>query len=224
MLEHNEAHMNETQAAAIDAVYDAVLAGDIPGAPGLVQAALDAGLEPEVILNEGMIGAMAEVGAQYECGDIYVAEMFVSAKALQAALVVLRPHLRSANVQAKGKVVLGTVKGDMHDIGKNLVGMMLEGAGFDVQDLGADVHPSKFVAAVEATQPDVVALSALLTTTMPSMKATIDALATAGLRPQVKIMIGGAPVNQEYADVIGADGYAQDASQAAALAKALIGR
>jgi 5-methyltetrahydrofolate--homocysteine methyltransferase len=112
----------------------------------------------------------------------------------------------------------------MHDIGKNLVGMMLEGAGFDVQDLGADVHPSKFVAAVEATQPDVVALSALLTTTMPSMKATIDALATAGLRPQVKIMIGGAPVNQEYADVIGADGYAQDASQAAALAKALIGR
>jgi 5-methyltetrahydrofolate--homocysteine methyltransferase len=215
--------MNEAQEAAIDAVYDAVLEGDIPGAPGLVQAALAAGLEPETILNEGMIAAMAEVGNRYECGDIYVAEMFTSAKTLQAALAVLRPHLRTANVQAKGKVVLGTVKGDMHDIGKNLVGMMLEGAGFDVEDLGADVHPSRFVTAVEASQPAVVALSALLTTTMPSMKSTVDALAAAGLRQRVKIMIGGAPVNQAYADAIGADGYAQDASQAAALAKSLMG-
>jgi 5-methyltetrahydrofolate--homocysteine methyltransferase len=215
--------MNEQQEAAIDAIYDAVLEGDIPGAPALVQTALDADLEPEIILNEGMIAAMAEVGVRYECGDIYVAEMFISAKTLQGALSVLRPHLRSANVQAKGKVVLGTVKGDMHDIGKNLVAMMLEGAGFDVQDLGADVHPSKFVEAVSASQPDVVALSALLTTTMPSMKSTIDALAAAGLRDRVKIMVGGAPVNQNYADAIGADGYAQDASQAAALAKSLIG-
>ncbi len=215
--------MNDQQAAAIDAIYDAVLGGDIPGAPKLVQAALELGVEAETILNEGMIAAMAEVGVQYECGDIYVAEMFISAKALQAALAVLRPHLRSANVQAKGKVVLGTVKGDMHDIGKNLVAMMLEGAGFDVQDLGADVHPSKFVEAVGASHPDVVALSALLTTTMPSMKSTIDALAAAGLRDRVKIMVGGAPVNQDYADAIGADGYAQDASQAAALAKSLIG-
>jgi 5-methyltetrahydrofolate--homocysteine methyltransferase len=214
--------MNEVQEIAIDAVYDAVLQGDIPGAPARVQAALDVGLDPETILNEGMIAAMAEVGAQYECGDIYVAEMFISAKTLQGALAVLRPHLRSANVQAKGKVVLGTVKGDMHDIGKNLVSMMLEGAGFEVQDLGADVHPSKFVEAVAALQPQVVALSALLTTTMPSMKSTIDALTAAGLRDQVKIMVGGAPVNQVYADAIGADGYAQDASQAAALAKSLI--
>ena len=184
---------------------------------------LDAGLAPETILNDGMIAAMAEVGARYECGDIYVAEMFISAKTLQGALNVLRPHLRSANVQAKGKVVVGTVKGDMHDIGKNLVSMMLEGAGFDVLDLGSDVHPSKFVDAVSASDPDVVALSALLTTTMPSMKSTIDALAAAGLRDRVKVMVGGAPVNQEYADAIGADGYAQDASQAAALAKSLIG-
>ncbi len=215
--------MSDANEVILDAIFDAVLEGDIPGAPGLVQQALDAGLAPETILNEGMIAAMAEVGARYECGDIYVAEMFISAKTLQGALNVLRPHLRSANVQAKGKVVVGTVKGDMHDIGKNLVAMMLEGAGFDVLDLGSDVHPSKFVDAVSASDPDVIALSALLTTTMPSMKSTIDALAAAGLRDRVKVMVGGAPVNQEYADAIGADGYAQDASQAAALAKSLIG-
>ena len=215
--------MSETHEIILDAIFDAVLEGDIPGAPALVQQALDAGLAPETILNDGMIAAMAEVGARYECGDIYVAEMFISAKTLQGALNVLRPHLRSANVQAKGKVVVGTVKGDMHDIGKNLVAMMLEGAGFDVQDLGADVHPSKFVDAVNTSHPDLIALSALLTTTMPSMKSTIDALAAAGLRDRVKVMVGGAPVNQEYADAIGADGYAQDASQAAALAKSLIG-
>ncbi len=215
--------MSEANEAILDAIFDAVLEGNLPGAPVLVQQALDAGLAPETILNDGMIAAMAEVGARYECGDIYVAEMFISAKTLQGALNVLRPHLRSANVQAKGKVLVGTVKGDMHDIGKNLVAMMLEGAGFEVQDLGADVHPSKFVDAVNTSNPDVIALSALLTTTMPSMKSTIDALAAAGLRDRVKVMVGGAPVNQEYADAIGADGYAQDASQAAALAKSLIG-
>jgi 5-methyltetrahydrofolate--homocysteine methyltransferase len=215
--------MTDQQETILDSIFDAVLEGNIPGAPALVQQALDAGLAPETILNDGMIAAMAEVGARYECGDIYVAEMFISAKTLQGALNVLRPHLRSANVQAKGKVVVGTVKGDMHDIGKNLVAMMLEGAGFDVQDLGADVHPSKFVDAVNTSHPDLIALSALLTTTMPSMKSTIDALAAAGLRDRVKVMVGGAPVNQEYADAIGADGYAQDASQAAALAKSLIG-
>mgnify|MGYP000917407268 FL=1 len=215
--------MSEANEVILDAILDAVLEGDIPGAPGLVRQALEAGIAPETILNDGMIAAMAEVGARYECGDIYVAEMFISAKTLQAALNVLRPHLRSANVQAKGKVIVGTVKGDMHDIGKNLVAMMLEGAGFDVLDLGSDVHPSKFVDAVNASSPDVIALSAMLTTTMPSMKSTIDALAAAGLRERVKVMVGGAPVNQEYADAIGADGYAQDASQAAALAKSLIG-
>ena len=206
----------------LDAVYVAVLDGDIPGAPATVQAALDGGLDAETILREGMIAAMTKVGELYECGDFYVAEMFTSAKALQAALVVLRPLLQQAQVEAAGTVVIGTVKGDMHDIGKNLVTMMLEGAGYAVHDLGADVHPSRFVAAVTELQPDIVALSALLTTTMPSMQATIDALAAAGLRDRVKVMIGGAPVNEEYAEHIGADGYAQDASQAVALAKALM--
>ena len=206
----------------LDAIYAAVLDGDIPAAPGAVQAALDAGLGPEKILSEGMIAAMAKVGELYECGDFYVAEMFTSAKALQAALGILRPYLLQSQVQSAGTVVIGTVKGDMHDIGKNLVTMMLEGAGFTVYDLGPDVHPSRFVTAVQEHQPDVVALSALLTTTMPSMKTTIDALAAAGLRERVKIMVGGAPVNDEYARHIGADGYSPDASQAVNLAKSLM--
>jgi 5-methyltetrahydrofolate--homocysteine methyltransferase len=207
----------------LDELFATILDGDIPSAPGAVQAALDAGLGPQKILNEGMIAAMDRVGELYECGDYYVAEMFTSAKALQAALGVLRPHLQQSDVQAAGTVVIGTVKGDMHDIGKNLVGMMLEGAGFEIQDLGADVSPDKFVAAVRTHQPDVVALSALLTTTMPSMKATIEALKAAGVRDQVKIMVGGAPVNEAYAQQIGADGYSPDASQAVALAKSLLG-
>lgn len=206
----------------LDALFAAILDGDIPGAPGAVQAALDAGLEPERILNEGMIAAMSRVGELYECGDYYVAEMFTSAKALQAALAILRPRLLQSQVQAVGTVVIGTVKGDMHDIGKNLVTMMLEGAGFTVYDLGPDVHPSRFVTAVLEHKPDIVALSALLTTTMPAMQTTIDALAAAGLREQVKIIVGGAPVNNEYAEHIHADGYAPDASQAVTLAKALV--
>lgn len=210
------------QEELLDAVFDAVMDGDIPGAPATVQAALDGGLDAETILRDGMIAAMTRVGELYECGDYYVAEMFTSAKALQAALTVLRPMLQQSQVQATGTVVIGTVKGDMHDIGKNLVTMMLEGAGYAVHDLGADVHPSRFVAAVEEVHPDLVALSALLTTTMPSMQATIDALATAGVRERVKVMIGGAPVNEEYAEHIGADGYAQDASQAVSLANALM--
>lgn len=210
------------QEELLDAVFDAIMDGDIPGAPATVQAALDGGLDAETILRDGMIAAMTRVGELYECGDYYVAEMFTSAKALQAALTVLRPMLQQSQVQATGTVVIGTVKGDMHDIGKNLVTMMLEGAGYAVHDLGADVHPSRFVAAVEEVRPDLVAFSALLTTTMPSMQATIDALATAGLRERVKVMIGGAPVNEEYAEHIGADGYAQDASQAVSLANALM--
>lgn len=206
----------------LDELFATILDGDIPSAPGKVQAALDAGLRPEIILNEGMIAAMGRVGELYECGDYYVAEMFTSAKALQAALGVLRPHLLQSDVQAVGTVVIGTVKGDMHDIGKNLVTMMLEGAGFKVHDLGPDVHPSRFVDAVQEHKPDIVALSALLTTTMPAMQTTLDALAAAGLRQQVKVIVGGAPVNDEYAEHIHADGYAPDASQAVALAKALM--
>jgi 5-methyltetrahydrofolate--homocysteine methyltransferase len=206
----------------LDAIFTAILDGDIPGAPGAVQAALDAGLNAEKILNEGMIASMNRVGELYECGDYYVAEMFTSAKALQAALGVLRPHLQQSQVQSAGTVVIGTVKGDMHDIGKNLVTMMLEGAGFTVHDLGPDVHPSRFVSAVLEHRPEIVALSALLTTTMPAMKTTIDALVAAGLRAQVKIIVGGAPVNDEYARHISADGYAPDASQAVSLARTLM--
>ena len=206
----------------LDELFATILDGDIPSAPGKVQAALGAGLSPETILNEGMIAAMTRVGELYECGDYYVAEMFTSAKALQAALGVLRPHLLQSDVQAVGTVVIGTVKGDMHDIGKNLVAMMLEGAGFKVHDLGPDVHPSRFVTAVLEHKPDIVALSALLTTTMPAMQTTIDALAAAGLRDQIKIIVGGAPVNDEYAEHIHADGYASDASQAVTLAKAMM--
>lgn len=206
----------------LDSIFAAILDGDIPAAPRAVQAALDAGLSAETILNEGMIAAMSRVGELYEAGDYYVAEMFTSAKALQAGLSILRPHLQNSKVQAAGTVVIGTVKGDMHDIGKNLVAMMLEGAGFQVYDLGPDVHPSRFVNAVLEHKPDIVALSALLTTTMPAMQTTIDALSAAGLRDQVKIIVGGAPVNDEYAEHIHADGYAPDASQAVTLAKAMV--
>ena len=211
--------MSET----VEAIYLAILDGNVAQVQEGVKAGLAAGVAPEAILNDGMITAMNEVGRRYDVGDFYVAEMLVSARAMQSGLALLKPYLRQANVKATGKVVLGTVKGDMHDIGKNLVGMMLEGAGFDIQDLGADVSPEKFVAAVRTHQPDVVALSALLTTTMPSMKATIEALKAAGVRDQVKIMVGGAPVNEAYAQQIGADGYSPDASQAVALAKSLLG-
>jgi len=206
----------------LDEIYDDILAGNISGVKANVQAALDAGLAPGAILNEGMIAAMSEVGQLYESGDIYVAEMLISARSLQAGLAILKPHLRETNVKATGRVVIGTVRGDLHDIGKNLVAMMLEGAGFEIEDLGTDVSPQRFVAAVQASHPDVVALSVLLTTTMPSMLTTIQALQAAGLRDQVKVIVGGAPVNEEYALEVGADGYAADASQAVTLAKTLL--
>ena len=188
-----------------------------------VQAALDAGLDAATILNQGMVSAMAEVGHLFEIGEYFVPEMLVSARAMQAGLNVLRPALVQAEVKAAGKVVIGTVKGDLHDIGKNLVAMMLEGASFEIIDLGTDVAPEKFVAAVREHQPQLLGLSALLTTTMPYMEATIEALKSAGLREQVKVMIGGAPVTEAYARKIGADGSAPDASQAVKLALALLG-
>jgi 5-methyltetrahydrofolate--homocysteine methyltransferase len=165
---------------------------------------------------------MDEVGGMYECGEFYLAEMLVAARAMQAGVAVLQPHLREANAKATGRVVIGTVKGDMHDIGKNLVGMMLEGAGFLVHDLGTDVHPQRFVDAIQSYQPDIVALSALLTTTMANMKVTLDAFESAGVRNKVKVMVGGAPVNDAFAKQIGADGYTADASQVAALARSLV--
>ena len=203
-------------------LYTGILNGDNKAVPQKVQAALDTGIDASRILNEGMIAAMAEVGRLFEEGEYYVPEMLISARSMQAGLVVLKPHLMQANIKSAGKVVAGTVKGDLHDIGKNLVCMMLEGAGFEIHDLGTDVSPEKFVAVLQEQEADIVALSALLTTTMPNMKATIEALHQAGLREQVKVIIGGAPVTEGYAQQIGADGYSPDASRAVSLAKSLL--
>jgi 5-methyltetrahydrofolate--homocysteine methyltransferase len=206
-----------------EALQNAIMEGDVDATKEAVQAALDAGTAPGSILTDGMIPAMGEVGRLFEEGEYFVPEMLIAARAMQAGLGLLKPHLASSDVKATGTVVIGTVKGDLHDIGKNLVALMLEGAGFEVKDLGVDVAPEKFVEAVHAGGVDIVALSALLTTTMPSMKATIEAIQQAGLRDGVKIMVGGAPVTQDYADQIGADGYSPDASRAATLAKSLVG-
>ena len=177
-------------------LYQAIIDGARETAVEKTQAALDAGLGAGTILNEGMVCAMAEVGRLFEVGEYFVPEMLVSARAMQAGLNVLRPALIQAEVKAAGKVVIGTVKGDLHDIGKNLVCMMLEGASFEIIDLGTDVPPEKFVAAVQEHQPQLVGMSALLTTTMPNMAFTIEALKAAGLREQVKVMVGGAPVTE----------------------------
>lgn len=210
--------MNETYAN----VYNAVIAGDMETTSQEVQVALDKGLPAGEILQHGLIAAMGEVGSLFECGEYFVPEMLVAARAMQGALHILRPHLVAADVQPLGKVVLCTVAGDMHDIGKNLVGMMLEGAGFEVVDLGVDVKAEQMVEAIQQNQPDLIGLSALLTTTMPQMVSVIEALKSAGLRDSVKVMVGGAPLTQDFADNIGADGFAADASQAATLAKRLM--
>jgi 5-methyltetrahydrofolate--homocysteine methyltransferase len=206
----------------IKEIYQGILDGQHKVVEAKVQAALQAGLAPKSILDEGMIAAMTEVGRQFEAGEYYVPEMLISARAMQTGLAVLKPHLKEANVQAIGKVAIGTVKGDLHDIGKNLVGMMLEGAGFEILDLGTDVSPEQFIAA--ADKVDVIALSALLTTTMPSMKVIIDALQAAGKRQKVKVIVGGAPVTTAFAEMIGADGQASDASRAVTLTKSLLGK
>ena len=190
--------------------------------PVKVKAALDAGIPPATILNDGMIAAMNQVGKLFEEGEFFVPEMLISARAMQAGLAVLKPRLALADVKATGRVVAGTVKGDLHDIGKNLVCMLLEGAGFEVIDLGTDIAPDKFVDVIIQGKADLIVLSALLTTTMPNMRATIEALKAAGVREKAKVMIGGAPVTQTYADQIEADGYAPDASRAVALAKSLM--
>ena len=207
----------------IKGIYDSILEGQQNEAVSGVQAAIDAGLPPGDILNDGMVDAMAEVGRLFEEGEYFVPEMLIAARAMQSGLALLKPHLIEADIESAGTVAIGTVKGDLHDIGKNLVGMMLEGAGFEVVDMGTDVAPEQFVETVQGGGVDIVALSALLTTTMPSMQATILALESAGIRDQVKVMIGGAPVTDEYAAQIGADGYSPDASRAVSLAKSLIG-
>lgn len=203
-------------------IYQAVIEGDNEGVKEKVPQALESGVPAGAILNEGMIAAMSEVGRLFEEGEYYVPEMLIAARAMQAGMGLLKPHLQSGEIKAAGKVLIGTAKGDLHDIGKNLVSLMLEGAGFEVHDLGTDVAAEKFVDAVKADKPDIIAMSALLTTTMPNMKTTIEALKAAGLRDQVKVMVGGAPLTDNYASQIGADGYAADASRAVSLAKSLV--
>ena len=207
---------------ALETIYNAVLEGDAAGAKAGVNAALAAGLNPEVILKDGLIAAMGEVGRLFEENEYFVPEMLVAARAMQGGLALLKPHLAAGGSVSAGKAVVGTVKGDLHDIGKNLVAMMLEGAGFEVIDLGTDVTPDKFVKAVIEHKPHMIGMSALLTTTMPSMSGTIKALQEAGVRDQVKVMIGGAPVTDGFARQIGADGYSPDASSAVRLAKSLV--
>jgi len=207
----------------MEKIYQAVLEGDLDTTVKEVKAALESNIPAPEILQNGLIASMSEVGRLFEEGEYYVPEMLVAARAMQAGLEILKPLLIDAGVKPIGKVVIGTVKGDLHDIGKNLVAMMLEGAGFAVRDLGVDVAPEKFVAEVQEGT-DILGLSALLTTTMPSMVNTIQAIEQAGLRNRVKIIVGGAPVTAEYAKTIGADAYAADAGQAAKLAKSLVER
>ena len=208
---------------SLESIYEAVLTGNAKAAAADTESALDAGTSAADILHNACIPAMTEVGRLFEIGEKFVPEMLIAARAMQAALEILRPELVEAEVEAVGKVVIGTVAGDLHDIGKNLVGMMLEGAGFEIIDLGTDAKPEQFVAAVQEHEPDLVGMSALLTTTMTSISRTIDALTEAGLRDKVKIMIGGAPITQAFADQVGADGYAESAGGASRLAKKLLG-
>jgi len=203
-------------------VRDALVNGKADEVRDMVKKALDEGQEVEKILNEGLIAGMNVVGEKFKRNEFYVPEMLIAARAMKAGMEVLRPVLVQKDVKPLGTVVLGTVRGDLHDIGKNLVGMMLEGAGFEIVDLGVDVSPEKFVQTVKEKKAQIVGLSALLTTTMPSMKDVIKALEEEGIRNKVKVMIGGAPVTQNYADEIGADGYAPDAASAADKAKELI--
>ena len=206
----------------METIFKAVLEGDTLAAKAGVEAALKNGVTADQIMQQGLIAAMTEVGRLFEAGEYFVPEMLIAARAMQGGLGLLKPYLAQSGVKAAGRVAIGTVKGDLHDIGKNLVGMMLEGAGFEIVDLGTDVTPDKFVAAVKADGVNIIGLSALLTTTMPNMQATIQALKAAGLRDKVKVIVGGAPVTEAYAQQIGADGYSPDASSAARLAKSLV--
>lgn len=208
--------------AVFEEIIEGILDGEMEVVAEKVQEALDAGIEPRTILNDGLIKAMGEVGQLFEDGEFFVPEMLVSSRAMKAGLAIIKPLLADAEVQAVGKVAAGTVAGDLHDIGKNLVCTMLEGAGFEIKDLGSDVAPEQFVEAVKRDKVDIIVMSALLTTTMPNMAVTIEALKTAGLRDSVKVMVGGAPVTESFAQKIGADGYSEDASKAVTVAKRLV--
>jgi methylmalonyl-CoA mutase cobalamin-binding domain/chain len=211
-----------SQEDILKGLYDNTLIGNAPEVKDLTNQGLEEGVDPEVMLYEALIPSLEEVGARFERGDFFVPEMLIAARAMQGALDILRPLLAETGAQTVGTYVMGTVKGDVHDIGKNLVNIMLEGAGFTVYDLGVNVAPEVFVEKINEHQPDIVGFSAFLTTTMPMFKANINALVKAGIRDNVIVMVGGAPVTQEYADMVGADGYAADASTAVRLAKDLI--
>lgn len=204
---------------SLETIYEAVLTGNAKKAEAEVSAALAENIRAEDILQKACIPAMGEVGRQFEVGKKFIPEMLISARAMQTAVNVLKPLLVQENVQPVGQVILGTVQGDLHDIGKKLVGMLLEGAGFQIIDLGTDVPPEKFVDAVRHNDAQILGLSSLLTTTMPSMKNTIEALRAAGVRERVKVLVGGAPVTPEFAQEIGADGFAPDASSGARQAR-----
>jgi 5-methyltetrahydrofolate--homocysteine methyltransferase len=206
----------------LKSLYDSVVNGEVQDTADGVRAALEAGLPADKILGEALIPAMSEVGCLFEAQEFYVPEMLISAKAMQAGLAILKPHLAKGNGQTGGRIVVGTVKGDLHDIGKNLVVMMLEGAGYQVTDLGVDVPPEKFINEIRGGA-QLVGMSAMLTTTMLNMKVTIDAFKEAGVRDQVKVMVGGAPLTETFATSIGADGFAQDASSAVRKASELLG-
>jgi len=206
----------------LDKLHQAVIEGDWKTAAAATRAAVAAGAEPLDIVTGSLVPAMDEVGRLFECEEYFVPEMLLSARAMKASMEIVRPLLAAAGAEPVGRVVIGTVKGDLHDIGKNLVASMLEGGGFEVIDLGADVSPERFIEAVAARNANLVALSALLTVTMGSMKTVIDAFRAAGLRDKVKIMVGGAPLTQQYADAIGADGYGASAAAAVALARRLV--
>ena len=213
-----------TNEEILQGLYDETLIGNAPRVAELTNIGLTDGMNPESLLYDALIPSLEEVGARFERGDYFVPEMLIAARAMQGALNILRPLLAETGAKPIGTVVIGTVKGDVHDIGKNLVNIMLEGAGFTVIDLGVNVAPETFVQQIQEHQPDVVGFSAFLTTTMPMFKANINQIEKAGLRDQVIVMVGGAPVTQEYADAVGADGYAADASTAVRMAKALIER
>jgi 5-methyltetrahydrofolate--homocysteine methyltransferase len=207
--------------AILEQISTAVIEGDLDEITDLTEDALDDGLSAEEILDNGLMAGMDYVGAEFKAGNMFVPEVLRSARTMQTAMDILKPLLAESGAKMAGKVVVGTVKGDLHDIGKSLVGMMCEGAGFEVKDIGKDVAPEAFVEAVKEFEPDIVGMSALLTTTMRAMEQVIKALEEAGLRDRVKVMVGGAPVTQAFADLIGADGYASNAASAADLAKQL---
>lgn len=207
---------------SIEQFHERILAGDPTGIEALTTEGLRDGMDAAHIMNEGLIPAMQEVGRLYEEGEKFIPEMLLAARAMQASMSILEPHLVGEVIKTTGSVVLGTVEGDLHDIGKTLVGVMMEGAGFEVHDLGTDVSPQTFVDTVRDVNPDIVGMSALLTTTMPSMQRTIEALEESGIRENLVILVGGAPVTADFATSIGADGFAEDAPGAARRAQELL--